>query len=140
MTVKSAAFVPVIEILWTAKLAVPLLVNCKGSCLAMPVPTDPKERLVGLETRAPPPIPLPARVTVFGPFPELLARFRVATRAPDPVGVNAKLNTTEALGFNDIGNVALTKLKSPLFVPVNVTPLMFNVAVPELVTVRGTEL
>jgi hypothetical protein len=101
-------------------------------CLPLVEPTNwfPKGTAVAERLMAGPNgVPEPMRVTDCGLSPALSMMTREPTRVPVAVGVNVTLMEQDALAARVAGQVEAVKS------PVAVTPAMFNVSLPELVSV-----
>jgi hypothetical protein len=82
--------------------------------------------------------PFPVKLTVCGLPEALSATESLAWRVPFAVGLNVTLMVQWALAERLAGQLLLS-LKSPLFVPVMLIPVMVSGALPELVSVTVCE-
>jgi len=132
---------PLIEIGLMASAAVPVFERvtvCAG--LVVPCSWFPKERLGGETPALGTPTPVPVRLTVWVPLPALSVTVRVALSAPTMLGVKVTLTEQLLPGLTGLTQVLSAAVKSALFVPLTLVPVMLSAAVPVLVTVRGRVL
>jgi hypothetical protein len=135
---KSAALLPPRLTVLIFKAVVPLLVTVTV-CAALVVPTGwlPKPRLVADRLTAGA-TPVPERLTVWGVSAALSLIVRVASREPVAKGVKVTLTEQVPLGatltLEQLSAAVLAK--SAALLPPRLTVLIFNVAVPLLVTVK----
>lgn len=136
---KSAAFVPPTAILLIVSGAVPLLVRVIV-CAALVVPTFwlPKLALAGLSvTPGADVTPVPERGTLCGLPPALSLMLTVAVRAPfaDGVKVTLIVQLAVAARMPGLAGQLSDSVKSAVFVPFTVMPLIVSAAVPLFVSV-----
>jgi hypothetical protein len=122
---------PLALMLMKVSVALPTLVTVT-LCFPLVAPTNwfPKGKAVAERLMAGPKgVPVPMRLTDCGLSPALSMTRREPTRLPVAVGVNVTLIEQEALAARVAGQVEAVNS------PVAMTPVMFNVSLPELVSV-----
>ena len=122
---------PLALMLVNISVALPTLVTVT-LCLLLVAPTNwfPKGKAVAERLMAGPNgVPVPVRLTDCGLSPALSMTTREPTRVPVAVGVNVTLMEQDALAARVAGQVEAVNS------PVAMTPVMFNVSLPELVSV-----
>ena len=122
---------PLALMLVNISVALPTLVTVT-LCLLLVAPTNwfPKGKAVAERLMAGPNgVPVPVRLTDCGLSPALSMTTREPTRVPVAAGVNVTLMEQDALAARVAGHIEAVKS------PVAVTPVMFNVSLPELVSV-----
>src|SRR5215469_4760689 len=86
------------------------------------------------------PTPVPVRLTVWVPLPALSVTVRVALSAPTRLGVKVTLSEQLPPGLTGLEQVLRAAVKSALFAPLRLVPVMLSAAVPVLVMVRARVL
>ena len=133
---KEVAFVPVRVSDVSVNAAVPeFFTVTTWAAVVDPTVVEAKVRLVGVSITAAAAAPVPVSVTTCGDPVALSAIDSEAVNAPDAVGLNSTKTVQLASAANEVVQVFAEMRKEVAFVPVRVSDVSVNAAVPEFFTV-----